>query len=280
MKEWLRVPLADWHPDKTIRCGQIFHWYQKENGYFLVRDKEVLHVQTTGEEVVFSGAIQNPDKWLRFLGLHIERDLSPYAKDPALVDALLYAKGLRLLLQDPFVTIISFILSANNHFARIHTGIHCMAAHWGEEIEEGVFSFPAPEQLAAVPPSRLRSLCTTGYRDRYIAQTAARIAEGSWDLSLPFSLSANEARKVLLQLPGVGPKVADCILLFAYGKGDVFPVDVWMHRVMRALYPNVEDGRKQIAEAAVQRFGEDAGLLQQMLFYYARDHKLGAGKKS
>lgn len=279
MKELLRVPNTRWHPDKTILCGQIFHWYQTEDARYLVRGKEALQVKEEGDTVVFSGHTDDLPAWLRFLGLAETQDLARYENDPVLKEALDFARGLRLLTQDPFVTIISFILSANNHFARIRTAALAMAAHWGEPVFEGIHAFPSPERLAEVSPEELRRLCNTGYRDRYIADTARRIAEGTWDLQKPYALSTEDARAYLMQLPGVGPKVCDCILLFAYGKGDTFPVDVWMHRVMTELYPEGPAARAQIAKEAIARFGDDAGLLQQMLFYYAKAHKLGAKKK-
>lgn len=278
MKEMLRLPVTIWHPEKTIECGQIFHWYRQDNAYVLVRGKEWLRVEETGQEAVFLGYSTDPDAWWRFLGLAAPQDLADLEQDPALRTPIDFSRGLRLLLQDPFVTIISFILSANNHFARIRLGINQMAARWGEPLAEGVYSFPAPSVLADVPVPLLREQANTGYRDRYIAQTAALIANEKWDLQAPFFMNTPEARKYLLALPGVGPKVADCILLFGYGKGDTFPVDVWMHRIMRALYPAGAQHRQEISREAIERFGTDAGLLQQMLFYYAKAKKLGTGK--
>lgn len=279
MNELLRVPVHTWHPKKTIECGQIFHWYQTEDEYVLVRGKERLHVRTRGEETIFLSDTRNPEGWLRFLGVNKPQDLTAYKKDRALAVPLAYADGLRLLLQDPFVTIISFILSANNHFSRIRMGTLTIAKTWGEPLAEGIYAFPTPEILAGVPVASFRECCSAGYRDRYIAETAAMIARGDWEPDLPFSMNTDEARRYLQRLPGVGPKVCDCILLFGYGKGDTFPVDVWMHRIMQTLYPDGPAAREAISKEAIARFGPDAGLIQQMLFYYAKEHKLGTAKK-
>lgn len=276
-----RIPIADWHPDKTFQCGQYFHWTKENNTYTAVHRNAVVRVETIGEEAVFH--VDNAELWeslwIPFLGLPISPVDSAYERDPVLRPVLEAAGGLTILRQEPFAVIIAFILSANNHFARIQNSVLTLAARYGTALTETIRAFPTPEQLARVSPEELRAQAGAGYRDRYLRDTAERIAAGQWDLSLPYALPTNEARKKLMELPGVGPKVADCILLFGYGKNDVFPVDVWIHRTMQALYWDRPATKKEVFEDALRRFGNEAGRIQQYLFWYGRKEKLGTPRR-
>lgn len=277
----IRIARTAWDPIKTLECGQFFHWYEKSGRYTVVYGNEACEVYIEGEETVFlleDGASEN--KWRSFLQLDTVRDIEKYREDERLVESIEYGEGLVLLKQEPFLCIVSFILSANNHFKRIQRGVQELAYHFGDDIRPGIHAFPKPEMLASLEPSAIRERANAGYRDRYIVETAKLIADGIWDLELPFTLPTDLARKKLIELPGVGPKVADCILLFAYEKGDTFPVDVWMHRIMLELYWEREATKKEVFEDAIRRFGADAGYLQQLLFYYSKSHKIGTGKST
>lgn len=277
----IRIARTAWDPIKTLECGQFFHWYEKSGRYTVVYGNEACEVYTEGEETVFlfeDGACEN--RWRSFLQLDTVRDIEKYREDERLVDPIEYGEGLVLLKQEPFLCIVSFILSANNHFKRIQRGVLELSYHYGQEIRPGIYAFPKPETLAKLEAGEIRERANAGYRDRYIVETAKMVAEGSWNLAHPDGLSTGLARKKLLELPGVGPKVADCILLFAYEKGDTFPVDVWMHRIMLELYWEREATKKEVFEDAIRRFGADAGYLQQLLFYYSKSHKIGTGKST
>lgn len=272
-----------WDPRKVLECGQFFHWDQVGYAYRIVHQDAYAIVESTDDRAIITVS-EGADEaaWRHFLQIDTRYDFSRYEADERLKPALDFGQGLVLLAQEPFLCIMSFILSANNHFARIRYGVQQLARRYGTELTKDVYAFPTPGQLRHARAEELREHCNTGYRDRYIVDTARVIADGEWGLAAPFEMSTQEARKYLMQLPGVGPKVADCILLFAYQKADTFPVDVWMHRTMKALYWDTEATKKQVFDDAIRRFGNDAGIIQQMLFYYGKSEKLGVkplGKK-
>ena len=190
-----------------------------------------------------------------------------------------YGKGIRILNQDLWETIISFIISANNNIPRIKGIIERLSEKYGEKIEwdgKNYYTFPKPEQLKNVTVQEYRSL-GLGFRDIRLYETTKMILDKEVDLELmKNNKNTLEVREQLLRLSGVGPKVADCILLFSTLKRfEVFPIDVWVRRVMNDLYIKNEDetkvNKKQIEKIAVEKFGSLAGLAQQYLFYWRRE---------
>ena len=189
-----------------------------------------------------------------------------------------YGKGIRILNQDLWETIISFIISANNNIPRIKGIIERLSAKYGKEIEwngKKYYTFPTPEELKEVSVEDYRKL-GLGFRDIRLYETTKMILENKVDLQkLRENPDTKEVREQLLTLSGVGPKVADCILLFSDLKRfDVFPIDVWVRRVMNDLYIKEEDETKvskvKIEKIANEKFGNLAGLAQQYLFYWRR----------
>ena len=189
-----------------------------------------------------------------------------------------YGKGIRILNQDLWETIISFIISANNNIPRIKGIIERLSAKYGKEIEwngKKYYTFPTPEELKEVSVEDYRKL-GLGFRDIRLYETTKMILENKVDLQkLRENPDTKEVREQLLTLSGVGPKVADCILLFSDLKRfEVFPIDVWVRRVMNDLYIKEEDETKvskvKIEKIANEKFGNLAGLAQQYLFYWRR----------
>lgn len=256
---------------KTLECGQYFHWYEKDGEYMMVHRGQIFKgIQGEKESTLI---VDGP--WEEFLRIGSHENEIQEGEFPELQEIFAYGEGLTLLGQDPFLTIISFILSANNHFKRIQGAINALSEHYGNPLAEGIYAFPTPEQLSHVTAPMYREEIHTGYRDQYLEKTVQMILMGEFDLEKPLILSTDEARKYVMQLPGVGPKVADCILLFAYQKPDVFPVDVWMHRAMQSLYFERPATKKEVFEDAMMRFGTRAGYIQQLIFYYGKEHKIG-----
>lgn len=183
--------------------------------------------------------------------------------------------GLRILRQPPFETVIGFIVSANNNIPRIAKCIDALCRLAGTPVAIGgqtEWRFPEASSLASLEVATARSEANLGYRDRYVVETAARVARGDADLD-----AWNDCRTPLLidqlrSLPGVGPKVAECIALFAYGRFDVFPVDTWIRQAYTTTYPSRDPmcTDRRIAERARKRFGANAGLAQQYLFESVR----------
>lgn len=192
--------------------------------------------------------------------------------DPFLDAALEHGAGIRILNQDLFETFISFILSSNNNIPRIRHCVEQTAACCGSLLAEGQYSFPEARQLAAVAAERLKREVRAGYRCDYILQAAAMFLAYPVQRETLAEMPLAEARKALCTYPGVGPKVADCILLFSGIRQDVFPVDTWVKKVMEELYFRRSASLREIQAFAAAHFGELAGFAQQYLFYYAREH--------
>jgi N-glycosylase/DNA lyase len=179
--------------------------------------------------------------------------------------------GLALLHQDPWECLISFIVSAFNNIPKVELSLDRLAQQFGEQIGERTWTFPTAEPLAEAGLRDLRR-CALGYRAPYVRDVARLVAAGDLDLPALGRVEYLSARRMLLALPGVGEKVADCVLLFAYGKGEAFPVDVWVKRaVERWYFSGRRKTEREIREFAHQRFGSLAGYAQQHLFHYMRE---------
>ena len=198
--------------------------------------------------------------------------------DDNMKESIKYGEGIRILNQDLWEMIISFIISANNNIPRTKGIIERMSAKYGQEIKfrgKSYYTFPTIDELSQASVKDLKDL-GLGFRDRYVYETTKKIKEGKINLENLKQEPTKEVRKQLLTLTGVGPKVADCIMLFSTLKRfDVFPVDVWVRRVMNDLYIHNEDetkvNKKQIQEIARDKFGALEGIAQQYLFYWKRE---------
>ena len=271
-----------------FECGQCFRWNQEANGsYTGVFDKCVLNVEMHGAQITFLGTYEGKGqnefnrKIINYFDLNkdyedIKQTLSNV--DVYLKDSIAYGDGIRILNQDLWETIISFIISANNNIPRIKGIIERISKAYGNRIEwEGkeYYTFPTQNQLSKASVEDLRKL-GLGFRDVRVYETTRLINSGEFDIKELYGLSTEQARKKLLELPGVGPKVADCILLFSDLKRfDVFPIDVWVRRVMNELYIHNEEeskvNKKQIQQLADDKFGKLQGIAQQYLFYWKRE---------
>ncbi|MCL2047091.1 MAG: DNA-3-methyladenine glycosylase 2 family protein [Defluviitaleaceae bacterium] len=196
-------------------------------------------------------------------------DSSPAEKKEALppspdflTNAVTFAHGLRLLKQDPWETLISFILSQNSNIPRIKKMVQALCENFGEGLPCGGFAFPTPQALAALSASQLAPI-KSGYRAPYILDAACRVAGGEIDLSAMENLSSDKIFRTLLAVKGVGEKVAECVLLYGFGRVERFPADVWIKRVMDEHYPS----------GFPQEFWDISGIAQQFLFYFAREAK-------
>lgn len=260
---------------KTLFCGQAFRWERREEGYFGVARSRALSVEESREGVLLRGVDRQEYEamWRDYFDLSRDYDAvnARYLSDPVLKQGMEYASGIRVLNQEPFETLISFIISANNNIGRITGIIKRLCALAGEEIAREVYAFPDACAIARLSESDLTGI-GAGYRAPYILKSARMAAEGC-DISALSALPYEEAIERLLRFPGVGRKVADCVALFSLGFTQAFPLDVWMKRVLAELYGVSEAG--EVRRCIDERFGEYAGIAQQYLFYYARENKLG-----
>ncbi|MDF2988063.1 MAG: 3-methyladenine glycosylase/8-oxoguanine glycosylase, partial [Eubacterium sp.] len=222
------------------------------------------------------------DTWYEYfdLGTDYSQIKAVLEKDSIMKEAIKTGYGIRLLRQDFWEMLISFIISANNMIPRIMKIVDTLSVMKGKCIDSEVccYSFPEVDALAAATLEEINE-CRAGFRCKYIHKTSQLIKSGAITKEKLMELDTDAARKELMTLPGVGAKVADCILLFSGLKFDVFPTDVWVKRVMEELYLKKESGLKEIQLYAGERFGELTGYAQQYLFYHARLNKIGMPSK-
>lgn len=266
-------------------CGQCFRWNEQKNGsYTGVFKGNILNVQKVDNKIIFKGILNGDIKEIVEdyfdLNRNYEQLKSQLSKiDKYLKNSIEYGYGIRILNQDLWETIISFIISANNNIPRIKGIIESLSKKYGKEINcngEKYYTFPTPEELKDATVQDFRGL-GLGFRDVRLYETTHMILDGKVNLDqMHKETDTLKVREELLSLSGVGPKVADCILLFSTLKRfDVFPIDVWVRRVMNELYIKNEDetkvNKKEIMQIANEKFGNMEGLAQQYLFYWKRD---------
>lgn len=260
---------------RSSNCGQAFRWKSLNDGWFGVAgDKGALITQSGETLTIAPGTDADIGFWLNYLDLYRDYQAieDEVAGDSVLSPCLGYASGIHIFNQDPFETLISFIISANNNIKRITGIVERLCELAGNRIEGEIpyYTFPTPEAIAALSEQQLTAI-GSGYRAPYIKKTAEMIAAG-YDLEPLRKMDTPAARKELLQFPGVGPKVADCILLFSLGHADAFPLDVWMKRAMRLMYFGGEEPCKKDMEQKIAQLGPNSGILQQYIFHYAREN--------
>ncbi len=266
-------------------CGQCFRWNKNDDeSYTGVIKNGVLNVKCDKSKIYFNGILNEDIRKIVNDYFDLNRDYTKIKQELSKIDEYMensinYGKGIRILNQDLWETIISFIISANNNIPRIKGIIERLSQRYGTEIEfEGVkyYLFPTVEQLKNVTVAEFRGI-GLGFRDIRLYETTHMILNNEVDLENLQNLDTKSAREELLKLSGVGPKVADCILLFSTLKRfDIFPIDVWVRRVMNDLYiKNPEENKVNknlITKIAFEKFGNLAGIAQQYLFYWKREN--------
>ena len=265
-------------------CGQAFRWYEESDGSFTtVHLGRVLNVLNEKDKVIFKGTNLEEfnEIWMDYFDLNtdykeIRKVLS---NNEILPKAMEYGEGIRILNQNHFEMLISFIISANNMIPRIKKSIEVISMRYGrficEDENRKYYSFPTVEELSKATIEDLREFAKVGFRDKRIFDTVNMILNEKIDLDSFENLETDTLREELLKFSGVGNKVADCIMLFSYKRGEVFPVDVWIKRVMEELFIKKETPVKKISKEADRIFGKYAGYAQQYLFYYGREEKIG-----
>jgi N-glycosylase/DNA lyase len=273
----LRV--RDYDLAATLDSGQVFRWREQNGSWIGVVGKKFVRLTQTREGIFAETA--EPQKnwdWLReFLQTEIELEkiLKTFPDDAPMRDAITACHGLRVLRQDPWECLASFILSSTKQIVQIRQIVSLLCEQFGETIsilpdEPSVFAFPTPEKIASATETELRN-CKMGFRAPNLLAAARQIADGKFDLEKIHTLDYLEARAELMKLRGVGGKIADCVLLFAYGFDSSFPIDVWIERALQRLYfPRRRASEKRLRRFAATHFGTHAGFAQQYLFHYIR----------
>jgi N-glycosylase/DNA lyase len=277
-------------------CGQCFRWHEEEDGSFIgVAFGRVIQIEKRGSDVMIYNASEEDfyNLWENYFDLKrdyeaIKEELS---KDDLLKQSVEFGHGIRLLQQEPFEITLSFIISANNRIPMIKRAIENMSKRWGEPLQykgRTFYSFPKVEVLYEISMEELEA-CGMGFRNKYIADTVAKIYEckhkanslelensecNKYDLDRIKSLDDDNCHNEMQNFNGIGPKVADCIMLFSMQKYSAFPVDVWVKRAMQHFYLAPDVSLKKIRDFGRNKFGELSGFAQQYLFYYARENNI------
>jgi len=263
----------------TLECGQCFRWkYINEYEYVgVIADRVIRIKQQNNKLFVWSNKKENlkqvVEHYFNLTKDYISIENTIAKIDENIANSLEFSSGIRILNQPLFETIISYIISANNNIKRISRSVNDISKRFGKEIEfegEKYYLFPTLEEIKHITLDDLLS-CGTGFRARYIKHDIEYFENNPEFLEKLKVLNTDEATKVLSSLMGVGPKVADCILLFSLGKDEVFPIDVWIKRIMEKLYFKENKSLKEIKKYANEQFGVYAGIVQQHLFHNVRE---------
>ena len=269
-----------------FECGQCFRWNKiSEDTYIGVVADRVIKVISKENEIIFNASSdENLENFIEDY-FDLKTNYNDIKKQLSNIDEYLkistnFGSGIRILKQDLWECIISFIISANNNIPRIKKIIDRISEKYGNKIvfeDKEYYTFPTPEQLSKATIQDLRDL-GLGFRDKRIYKTTQMILNKEVDIDKLKEINdSNYIKEELLKLDGVGEKVADCIMLFSLRRFDVFPIDVWVRRVMNDLYIHYEDeekvSKKELQKLAKEKFGEIPGLAQQYLFYWRRENK-------
>lgn len=281
--------VRDFDAKHIFECGQCFRWVREEDGsYTGVAYGRVLNVRSDYDK---GTVILDNTNLLDFQNIWFDyfdfgRDYSAVkealSKDPVLDMTINYGKGIRILKQEPWELLISYIISANNSIPMIARSINLLSELYGKQLQykgKTYYAFPTAEELLTAGMEGL-SLCRAGFRCKYIYEAVKMVNTGEIRLDEIEGHDIDTARKELMKVPGVGPKVSDCIMLFSMQKYRAYPVDVWVKRVTEYFFLGKDVKMKEIQHFAQEKFGELAGFAQEYLFYYAREQKINPDKKN
>ncbi|MBQ8765047.1 MAG: DNA-3-methyladenine glycosylase 2 family protein [Clostridia bacterium] len=266
------VEIKDFVPEHTFDCGQCFRWEKQPDGSYIgVANSQAVRISAKGSTVDIQGITPEDYEsfWKRYLDA--ERDYSAVKSavniNTTMDKAVNFGNGIRILRQDFFEALISFIISQRSSIPKIKNCVDKLCRLYGKEIkfeEKTYYSFPTPETISTLSEEDIRAL-GVGYRAPYILKAAKAVADGDIDGNILDTLDTPSAREKLLTLYGVGDKVCDCVLLFSLGKYDLFPADVWIKRVMEEEFDSKD--AKKLGES---QFGSYSGFAQQYLFYWRK----------
>jgi len=265
--------------ENTINSGQVFLWKKEQNDWYGVNGQDVLRINTSGK--IKSYAKNKPDFFRE--GDNLEDIIESISKDPIVKQAVKRYEGLRLIRQDPFQCFISFIVSSNSNIQKIKSTLENICESFGRHVnfeDKGFFLFPEPQILASSTIQEIRS-CGAGYRSEFVIKASKMIHSNEINFEYLKKCEYHEAKKLITEVPGIGNKVADCILLFGLDKMDAFPLDRWMIRILEKYYPNIfqlstktltEKQYNLLHEKIVKYFGPYSGYAQQFLFKMEREN--------
>mgnify|MGYP004455789469 CR=1 FL=1 len=266
----------DFDIDSTITCGQIFRYTKENINYTIILKDRVISLTVDNQNINIES--NNEDNLEEVINdyFDLKRDYKKIEDDIIKMDknieqAILESHGLHMIHQDPFETIISYVISQNNRVPSITNSLNLIAQRYGKKIvfkDKEYYLFPSYQDLKTIKEEEYRE-CKVGFRDKYLLGIVESINNKTLDLDKIYDMTSDEALNYLMSFKGIGNKVASCILLFAYQKFDVYPIDTWVKKFMKDDY-NIE-GLKEIKEFTVKTYKEYSGLAIQYMFNYKRN---------
>jgi len=270
-----KISVQTFNLDHTLRCGQVFRWQKKGDEWIGVVKDSVISVRQKGNVIVAKSDLTAEEIASYFrLGDDMENIYEHISKGKLMKEVIARYRGLRLIRQDPWECLISYVCSTNNRIPQIERMIQNLSVCFGEEICNGFYRFPGPERLSNAPHDELKK-CKLGFRVDWVLDIAKKVCGGELQLEKLKDMDYQSVKRALLKVNGVGDKVADCALLYSLDKLEAFPVDVHIRRVVQREYLKDERASdRKIREWAGRHFGGYAGYAQQYLFYHERTREM------
>ena len=272
---------TDINLNDTITCGQCFRFYKMDDDSFtMILSDRVINIRQDNDILIVES--NNEDKLeeviLEYFDLNndynkINEEI--LKEDKTLENSIKSSKGFKILNQNPFEMLISYIISQNNNVKRIMKSVELLSIKYGEKVtfkNNDYYLFPSYDNLKSISIEDIKDI-GVGFRDTYIINALNLINNGTIDLNKVNDMDTTDALNYLMLIKGVGPKVASCILLFAYKKYDVFPVDTWVIQAMNELYPSVKSSQKEIIKFAKEKYGKYSGIALQYMYHSMRNVK-------
>ncbi len=265
----------DFDIKQILECGQVFSFYKRDNGYIVTSMDKVARITLCGDKTIIDTS--DIDYFYNYFDLgtdygKIRSKIKEYY--PNFDKYFAGGRDIRILHQNPFQTIISFIVSANNNIARIKKILNNISFKFGKKLEDEIYSFPTLQALKSAREEDFAA-AGAGYRSEYLVKTIEMLQEDRYSIKNMEKLPTNDLRERLMELKGVGGKVADCILFFGFGRSDSFPVDTWIRRAY-LLFCSKPRTDKEISKYFLQIFREVSGYAQQYIFNYMINYKQAA----
>ena len=263
----------------TITCGQIFRFILEEDGSYTVIIKDrVINLKEDNDYIIVESSKEDNLKEIIYDYFDLDRNYEIIEKnilkcDKKLEDALIFSRGLKMIHQDPFETIIAYIISQNNRVPSIANALNLISLNYGEKVvfkDKEYYLFPSVDKLKTLSTLDFRN-CKVGFRDKYLYEIMRNIENNLLDIESIYNMNSEDSLKYLVSFKGIGNKVASCILLFAYQKFDVYPIDTWVKKFMKEDY-NIE-GEQNIKKFTYDTYKEYSGLAIQYMFNYKRNKK-------
>lgn len=262
----------EFNVQKTLDCGQVFRFFKDDNAFFVISTDKVAKIIAEEDKILIKTL--DVDYFENYFDLKTDYskiNAQIISENEFLKNAIKFGCGIRILKQNKFETLVSFIVSANNNISRIKKSLNLISEKFGKKLDCNFYTFPTLQELSSATEADFVA-CGLGYRAGQLVKTIQQLNAG-FDLNGLTQLNSEMAERELVKLSGVGPKVADCVLQFGYGRQDVFIVDTWIEKAYFSLTGNNEKNRLKIKKELVKAFKDLSGYVQQYLFYFKRSIK-------